>query len=344
MAGRRHHFIPQFLLRRFAIEDGKRVLVYQKEKEAFATSTINAGIQKDFYGGPQRNEADDVLTRLEPRIAEILDLLNSGGPLPFAGVCAEFVLHFMTRTRHFRATFSDDFQTVLKLCVEKFEDENFSKRVVIAELRNKPAYLTDAGLPPATALQVIRPGVLEPFVDEFFKCEGAAFSAMIEHVKQKFVADLPQMLARHHNDALADNPSSGTDKHAALSKLKWEVVNAVGTPYILGDCVTLFEYCNTRGYSPFDSHGPMYDAVYLPLSSHKLLVGSRNGSHNCGSSDAVNLQIARCSRESFYASARFAKFDSLREKIGENYRPISDEEIIALVEKLDDVARGEVAG
>lgn len=76
MAGRRHHTIPQFMLRAFeSIRTGKEAQVwwYRKDCEPISIGVTNISVERDFYG----RELDDRITTLETSFAPLAKALGT---------------------------------------------------------------------------------------------------------------------------------------------------------------------------------------------------------------------------------------------------------------------------
>jgi len=68
MAGRRQHYVPQFLQRGFCIDsdvNSSQCWVFRYEKEPFRCSTKNVGVSKDFYSTQDDTALDDLITEKE---------------------------------------------------------------------------------------------------------------------------------------------------------------------------------------------------------------------------------------------------------------------------------------
>lgn len=106
MAGRRHHTIPQFMLRAFeSSKHGResRVWCYRRDCEPIELSVTKIGVEKDFYG----KELDDRITELESGFAPLADDLRaSSGPVDKPEV-ADLFAHLTLRTQALRQSAID---------------------------------------------------------------------------------------------------------------------------------------------------------------------------------------------------------------------------------------------
>ncbi len=84
MAGKRHHILPQFLLRGFASKtipssgrsDSVFVWVYRRGVIPFECATSNAAVESHFYGKEGEANVDDEITALESDFASSLNTLR----------------------------------------------------------------------------------------------------------------------------------------------------------------------------------------------------------------------------------------------------------------------------
>jgi hypothetical protein len=106
MAGRRHHTIPQFMLRAF--ESSRRgnelkVWCHRRGSEPVELNITKIGVEKDFYG----KELDERITELENHFAPVADdLRRRSGPVNEPEI-TDLVAHLALRTRALRQSAVD---------------------------------------------------------------------------------------------------------------------------------------------------------------------------------------------------------------------------------------------
>lgn len=150
MSGKRHHFLPQFLLKGFASrKKGKQTYcwVYPATSNPREDNVKNVGFEGYFYGNPEESEADAAITKAEDRYANFANELRE---TPATGrissqQAAELAVHISIRTRHIRSTFSSAAANFLRKISEELlaTPEDF-ERVVLRQIRTAPDYLRDA--------------------------------------------------------------------------------------------------------------------------------------------------------------------------------------------------------
>ena len=103
MAGRRHHTVPQFMLRAFeSSRRGNEIRVwrYCRDGEPIELKVTKIGVERDFYG----KELDERITKLESRFASLAEDLrnhNDMGNISRADI-GDLVAHLSMRTRALR--------------------------------------------------------------------------------------------------------------------------------------------------------------------------------------------------------------------------------------------------
>jgi hypothetical protein len=107
---RRNHFVPRFLLNRFASRtDGKKSWVWQlsRDREPIEISTRDAAVATQFYGGSETG-VEDALAVAETRFSRTLSALDAGESAHnHAEGLREFVWNLAVRTRALRKQFED---------------------------------------------------------------------------------------------------------------------------------------------------------------------------------------------------------------------------------------------
>lgn len=351
MAGRRHHTIPQFLLRGFvssARGRDVRTWLYRKESVPVEVNIINVAAEKDFYGTRNEPDLDDRITTLEPGFASLVNGLRSTSvsaePLRDARI-SELVTHLSLRTRALR-------QSAISLTTgltDGLREHLAQPELLRAELRKKLGkremlgifrkHLTDEGRPPVeierllirNASQAI--AAIERFLDEYVE-EGAT---ALDDTMRESIKGLPDSMRSHCIEALANNLDGGA-RAQAYARLNWFLV-AVGEPLILGDSVCLFDTNGQRPFQPIDEEASKTKSILVPISADRLLVGTTAEKRPSIDARDVCDACARCSLE-FFVSSGPVKAAALHKLIGSWAGVLSADETRSL---LKDV-RGEFPG
>jgi hypothetical protein len=123
MSGRKQHYIPQSLLRRFGRTSKRRtvqVTVYSRDRGIFTTATSRIAAERDFYSEDaepaEQKTLDDHITDFEYYLAKVLAALDTA-PLDsqvYHADIAAVVAHLCVRQAHFRHTASSVTTDLLK--------------------------------------------------------------------------------------------------------------------------------------------------------------------------------------------------------------------------------------
>jgi hypothetical protein len=342
MSGKRHHFVPRFLQSGFASHtNGNEVFtwVYRKGAKRFNTNTVNVGVEGQFYSQDGDNQVDDNITMAEGRYSALVEALCNGreDAVSNSMAIAELLAHLEIRTRHLRESFSMSASFLMKELLRFFEDEQAFGKYVQLKLRNDPSILRNAIIeelkssnPSDSTLEEVLKAS-QPMFDQILPSLLSNLSSTTNHLR----AAIPQMVKAGsksgHIKALlqALAPPLKTDVYA---KLKFRVLHAQDAIIPLGDSMLVFQLEGERTFKPFSEKGDQIHAVYLPLSSNRVLVGSAN--------DAIldisqlPTVIAQCSLEYFIGSSESAGNDLLHSRIGEFAYILSQEQIGALIEDM----------
>lgn len=342
MSGKRHHFVPRFLQSGFASHtNGNEVFtwVYRKGAKGFNTNIVNVGVEGQFYSQDGDNQVDDSITTAEGRYSALVEALRSGREDAVAdsrGI-AELLAHLEIRTRHLRESFSITASFLMQELLRFVEDEKAFGKYVQRKMCNDPSILRNAiadelksrNLPDSALEEVLK--ISQPLLDQLLPSLLGSLPSMAN----QFRAAIPQMVKtgsksghiKGLQQALA--PLVKTDAYA---NLKFQVLHAQDATIPLGDSMLVFQLQGERTFKPFSEKDDQIHAVYLPLSSDRVLVGSVNDtvldiSH-------LSTVIAQCSLEYFIGSTKSAANDLVHSRIGEFAYMLSQEQIEALIEEV----------
>jgi hypothetical protein len=96
-----------------------------------------------------------------------------------------------------------------------------------------------------------------------------------------------------------------------MMEYQWRIVHS-DTPLILPDCVAVAINASGETFSLILAESDEADAIYVPLSSNRLLVGSRTTADVPADLNDVS---ASCAWDFFVAGDRTSELEGLREKI-----------------------------
>jgi hypothetical protein len=320
-----HHYLPRFLLKGFASRSaGKARWVWQfsrgnppREKN---TKKVAAA---PYFHGP--GDIEDKLAVKESGYADLVTELRAGAVPPGKEpLVAEFVSHLIVRTKHLR----DGLDSFGRIGMPAFLDAlcDPANAANVRALVRKEAEETFKRLPPAERRR------LEPELDRFVDEQLARF-----RVERQVRGDPPVSAEDSQLKAL-DGPITAIARTSVLEQLTWSVVQVAGGDLILGDIGPV-----ARGEgeplleSPLQFNSALPAAIYLPISSERLLVGQR-APGPLDPIDDINVASAELSRDFFVARCNGAREQAYHSSLGQRAEFMEPAEIKRLA---TDVFRGE---
>jgi Protein of unknown function (DUF4238) len=344
MAGKRQHFIPQFIQSGFASHvsgDEVYTWVYRKDAKPFNTNIMNVGVEGYFYSQDGDNQLDDEITEAERSRFSVLvnSLRNSTGDVLADPIeIAELIVHLEARTRHFRQTILNTSEYLYGVMFKFFDDrctfENYLRRRIPVIMQRQ--------------LQESKIQFLQELKSQYQNISSRSLELLLVGIEplieQQIESDLPRII-ESGLESLLDNLSIITERIKAelmpiikdatkaghikalkksiapLEKIRWYqnlqfcVLPSLSTNIPLGDSVLIFQVEGERQFKPFTEKDDLIEAVYLPLSSSLVLVGTKMGITPYISK--LPMAIAQCSLEYFISDSQNMINDNLHNHIGE---------------------------
>lgn len=310
--------------------------VYRKEKPPFEASTVDIGVEKDFYGGHGEINADLQIQELEQSfgrlIAELM-AVDDGTDVSNLDV-AEFVAHLSFRTRHLRESLRQSLEYLVGRMREYLSDPENVKAVVLSkrdllrsEIEKKSSELGFSGEQRARFLflgQNLLPLLLEQ--------KKADIQLMLQRDIEVIMDTLPRALKEGHIQALV-KMSVPWPRAELYHSLQWHVHKSTDQ-LILGDFGPLFEIGEMRTLKILDDKNDQIRNIYLPISSSRILIGTSSSDIPRIDPTFINQAIVRRSMEYFVCSELSPHYDELRLSIGEHAGIVSKEELQELASQL----------
>lgn len=342
MAGKRQHFIPQFLQKGFAsrvTKSGTFTWVFRRGVSPFNTNIINIGEEGRFYTYDSDTEADDLITIAESEFSGLLHSIREGVAASLSDArLPRLIAHLEIRTRHLRANLERLGNSAISDILDFVADEEtFAGKMKDGFYRNSPAWrnrlakgFSEAGVPPH-------------LLDLFVELAMSLGPTLIDQQKSyfsKFVAELrpllPNMLTQTaklaHIEALKQSiaPEAKAEKY---TNLIYKIIPNMGKePLILGDSVVLFRVDGVRPYKTYLDANDKLIAVYLPINSAQVLVGAEQH-HDTFPTDLCEA-IARCSLEHFIATENTEANRVLQGSIGNDASLLPQEEVKTVINQV----------
>jgi Protein of unknown function (DUF4238) len=307
---RKQHYIPQSLLRKFSISPQKDQVYWYRKEKTILSSIKDVFSERDYYGKKESEYFADnvvsdgekaIINELLPNLVKMEGLLNQRDSKK---VC-NFIAHFALRrslNRNLLFTIAEEY------CLE---NDDLSLDKILNSF--KPVTLK---VPSSKMLNH----------NYFFRIYLTPF------IINSCVNFLKEILAIHAKNNNNDLKSQSRDTHnkiiiaeknhqlvaESLSDFQWVVIKSQHC-LILGDSICFFESQDGK-FSPFDDD--LIKNIYMPISSHKLLVGFKGIHSPAINSEQINHQNARCCHNSFVFSENSDEIQSLVNLIGENFKPV----------------------
>ncbi|MBU2516733.1 MAG: DUF4238 domain-containing protein [Proteobacteria bacterium] len=306
----RQHILPRFLLKGFASRTNKNKVyawVYQKDGRCYEPNIINIAVGRKFYGEDGEGTADGKITDFEGQFAPLLDQMRylKHGEEVDRSEAAEFVSHMEIRTKHIR----DSFLKPVKIMANEFGQ-------IISNLEDVNLALSD-----------------DPHLKNKFQKLPAYQKKAILAASKKFFATVeaatPQMVKQGHVQSLSKTvaPEWRVQRYC---KFFWYVCHTEQN-LILGDVGIIWEVSDNRKFVSITFKADTINNIFLPISSNKMLVGTTLPQAPGVNVTAINLQVARMSREYFVASAKSQNMAELVRQIGQKSELLSEKEARELV-------------
>lgn len=337
MSGRKQHYIPQCLLRGFeAARSGKhaQVLVFRSGRQPYLSSTEGVAAERDFYSGlsmDDRKSLDDRITDYECRLGPLLvQLRNSvSGAQVDSSFAAEVVTHLTVRGAFIRDIFGLGLQEMLAGVSAFFANEEslrswmgidcLEPTQVLAEEIDRAIEALRPQLPVTLPPTLLRRVLLVHLRERFSSLHSQQAPHFFNGIAE-FAATVSSVIRGGHIRVL-DESLVPSERAQALASLHWTVQHIVDGTLILPDCLAL----SVRGHheNPYNSYlldsNKELEQVLLPLSSNRLLVGSRDLVVPVAA-DHFNRWAAACSLDFFVSSDATDKIAGFAGLIGDHPR------------------------
>lgn len=329
---RGHHFIPQFLLRRFASRQTRKsayAFLFRKGSPPFECNIADIAKERDFHDDSRTSTLESDLAARESEFAGLVRRIEENGCIPPADVLAtcEFVVNLFTRTRHIRREFAErgtEFlqqvdvllrSTDAKTTLCQMAMQRSAEAVRSNRFDELPRPLRDAMLCELEAVD------FEPFLKRATALFSAAASKFDTHA-----------VTKQAQNANLLKPSQWVN---VLSRFNWTAIPFNKHSLVLGDVVVVGLDARGNSAHPVVFGGEKLEGIYLPLGDGLLLRGWRGNAAEGSEASAnwLNQASVELSREFFVASMHDNAEGSLVSHLGLRAALISKAEIAILLEE-----------
>lgn len=297
MAGRKQHYIPQFLLRGFGWSRNKKlyhVAVYSRDRGIYTPATEGVGAARDFYSDPPgisgEKTLDDKITEYEISFSELVHRLQ-GADAKEAFECIEIndianlVAHLFIRVEHLRQLFLHGMRNA-------FENQIGSQSP--SEVMNRALELHKP-LPNKLVLDVIRQAWREnsqgwknagfqkqsDFERRVYRTIQNERGKIIEsssdlfgHALQNIVERMPELVRASHQKALLRGLVP-LPRVEMLMRLSWRLECHKDKSLILPDYVVTAIHDDGQYLPLIFSDENKIASVILPISHNRILIGEK---------------------------------------------------------------------
>ena len=340
MAGKRQHFIPQFLQKGFASHAvGEEVFTwtYRKGIKPFNPNIKNVGVEGFFYSENNDTRLDDAITVAEGDFAQLIDTIRLNDTVDKRDheKVAQLLAHLEVRTRHLRQSFFATGNHLLNKILEYLSDTAFCEKFIRQRIINNPSLIKESiskelrrrGISQEALPILIK--LSEPFIKSTVPNMLEFMNYMISYLKKEMPARLKQASKTGHIQAL-NSGLSPVVKVQRFEKLNFKVVNSEDNLLLLGDSAVLFHVHGDRSFKPILEKKDELIAILLPISPRQLIVG-------CAEDYMPDFSmlrgiIAGCSLEYFIAHEISQANEHLSGTISENSHLLTEAQMEELIE------------
>lgn len=338
MGGRRQHFIPRFLQAGFSSHtrgNAAFTWVYRKGAPPFRSNIINVGVEGLFFTEEDDTQADDLITDAEGPFSTLVQTLRTSKPGAVSDPqIPRLIAHLEIRTRHVRQIFLRAGDFLVSRLLDFMADEQAFIAYLERQLRKDPSILRES-----VSKELARRGLPQALLQPLIQLSTPFLPALVGQLRPtlpKFAEALRSTLPKTLKDAAKSGHIRALKKRIApdpkvqrYERLVYSVGEASDGPLILGDSVVLFCVQGPKPYKTFLDNDDILNAVILPLSSTRALVGGRE---RIGVLPLdLRQATARCTLEYFISAERSDANNLLQDKIGEHAAPLTRAEMEEII-------------
>lgn len=345
MSGRKQHHIPRLMLRGFLIEGGKgteKVWVTRADGKSYSSSISDVACERDFYSDPSidgTKTLDDKITEYESRLAGLVNTLRSlnvGAKAP-TDIVAEIIAHLVPRAANMRNLLRRGLGGVVEGAASAFKDpQRVASLLGIDGLEPGDKFRQRLGesigdaMPIHSIPQAVFDRVAFALVREGFPQTFPGLAPMMEGLLQQLAVLGGETMRENHAKALSQSLAHPTHQQD-LQRFEWFIAAGPPAGALLPDCVTLAR----RGVTVFTPYiltdRTDVNAIVLPISSSKLIVGVLPDAELPDLSN-FNEDAAACSESFVVGSSKPVEVQRVSQLIGLRSSKVVDETILQAVE------------
>lgn len=300
MAGKRHHFIPRFLLRGFISRETKKesfTYITRRNGSTIQTNIKNVAVEGKFYEH-QGKSADDNITSNEEDYSKAIEYVRMENTLPkeYEVPIISFIESLVVRTRYFRSIITSSTNHLIDRAKEDLLGHDNILQLITGMLADDTILskcIDDfcAARPDIDRLQI------EQLCREKFESEkhniaqsvltgaSAVGQNMFSSLKDRFYPEVKTAQI----DILAKSRAE-TPRFSQYKTLNWQVESHADSNLILGDIGPIAIEKNGDIVPPLFSNDVL--AIVFPISSRQIIVGSSETPFIHFDSSEINMMSA----------------------------------------------------
>lgn len=305
MAGKRQHYIPQFLQRGFTIDSSEKAFVIRAGKPPYLSNIQNIGVEGYFYTEGDDVVVYDLITEEENAISLVVNNLRNypNGKIVSSKLAAQLSAHFEIRTRHIRMNFFRGAKNLVEQISYALEDEKVFLAYLKKQIINDKSLVEEQ----VNLLDFISNDQKKLWIEIFQSNPDFIIQNLPKPILNCIAVQLRQQcsdenlikkMKEGHLKALKQTIAPD-EKIAIFSELTFKVVDTEDKLF-LGDSIVVFVNSNGR-WKPFYEKGDRLKSIIIPLNQNRYLLGSASDDvANIYSSEELREMLASCSLEFFY--------------------------------------------
>ena len=324
MSGKRHHFIPQFLLKGFKCKEtdkGVFTFIIRKGTQPIEANTKNIAVKSKFYEYNGKN-SDDIITENESNYAKAIReiITNKSIPIKFKNDTVSFIESLVIRTKYFRdiINFSTHY-LIDKASEDLLEDVTLTKIInkVIDKNDLLEKYIDDF----CTKNKHVHRQEIERLFREKFKHERQHIVDMLRSLAKEAVPNIFTLLKERvlpeictaQIDALSGTREA-TARFKRLSGFNWQIKIFEDNNLILGDIGPIAIEENGDVIHPIFSKNML--EIILPISPSIAIIGYHTANEVPLNSSELNTMSASLSLDFIVSSRNSPDLPSYAKMIG----------------------------
>ncbi|WP_153716176.1 DUF4238 domain-containing protein [Eikenella corrodens] len=305
MAGKRQHYIPQFLQRGFTIEkNGAKTWVARVDRNPYQSNIQNVGVEGYFYTKENNIIVDELITKEEEIISKTVNSLKKyDNNTPVSGeVAAKLVAHFEIRTRSLRVNFSQAIKNIVQAISDTFENKTLFYDYLVRKIKRDRKFIKD--IIDKVQISNKQKKILTRTIQKdpnllLYYLPDSVMSIMATQLRQEFSSQIINNKIKEIHLKTLKETIEPEEKINIFSRLNFRIIKTKEI-LILGDSIVVF--INSLGIQkPFYDKDDKIRLLVMPLDSNTYLIGSSDRSHEYSIEEIRNF-ISSCSLEFFISS------------------------------------------